>query len=150
MAGVSDTAYAVSVDYVNAVYGVSYTIFRIMSFQPRGSSTISVPILYVRLICRHLPFPSIDQLTRPVVVRDVDPADWLLDLWHLQTYPRRTGIYDLARGSRLCRNLQHSAHPGDNGYSRPWWYFPTALLRLHLDRLLLLQSVFKVLSPPFS
>jgi hypothetical protein len=132
-------------DYVNAVYGVSYTTFRPMSFRSRGSSTISVPILYVRLIYRHLPFPYIHRflLNRPVVVRNIDPADWLLDLWHFQTYPRRTTIYDFSRESRLCRNLQYSAHPRDNGCSRPWWYFPRAVLRPHRCRLLLLQSVFK-------
>jgi hypothetical protein len=132
-------------DYVNAVYGISYTTFRPMLFLSRESSTISVPILYVCLICKHLPFPSIDRflfLNRPVVVRNVDPADWLLVRWNLQTYPCRTGIYDLARDSRNLRNLQHSAHPRDNGYSRPWWYFSTALLCLHRHRLLL-QSVFK-------
>ena len=78
-----------------------------------------------------------------MAVGHVDPADWLLDLWHFQAHPRRTGVYDLALQLVLLRPLQHVAHTRDNRYSRPAWYFSRGFLYLRPHRLLPLQSAFK-------
>jgi hypothetical protein len=56
-------------NHVSAVYRISYATFKLVSLQSNGSSTISVPTLYVRLIWRGLPFPTKGQWgLGPVVV----------------------------------------------------------------------------------
>jgi len=79
---------------------------------------------------------------RPVVASHVDPADWLLDRWHLQALPRRSAVHDLALKPRHSRALQHIALPGDLGYRFSWWYSPRALLHICFLRVHPLQSAF--------
>ena len=71
----------------------------------------------------------------------VDSVDWLFDLRYLQTLPRRTAIYDLARKSRNGRASQYPAFPGDVWHAGPRRYFTREIFRRCLHHLLLLQSV---------
>jgi hypothetical protein len=129
-------------NHVNAICGISHATYGSASLLSRGSSIISIPILDVGLPADTFQLPFFDRFIpqdRPMAIGHVDPADWLLDRRH----SRRATVYDLTWQPRRRHALQHVARTGDNGYSRPRWYFPRALLHPRLRRPLRLQSASK-------
>ena len=88
----------------------------------------------------HLSDRSLVAKNRSVAAGHVDPANWILDRWHLQTHPRVPTFHDLAREPRDGCTLQHVAFPGDFGHPFFRWYCPRSLLHLCFCRLPLIQS----------
>jgi hypothetical protein len=76
-----------------------------------------------------------------MAVNHVDPTDWILDRWDLQTLPRYSPVHDLARKSRHSCAIEYVTFPGNLRFPFTQWYFPPALFCICVRRLHHLQSV---------